>query len=118
MFFLNMTITVEDINNGAIVRISGEVDLSVSPEVKEKILEQIELNRKENNFTIPKSVYADLSEVSYIDSSGIASLIHSHQHAAKSGVNFYLFKTSTGVLKVIQLARLDSIFKLVDSIQE
>ena len=35
-----MTITVEDISNGAIVRVSGEVDLSVSPEVKEKISEQ------------------------------------------------------------------------------
>ena len=113
-----MTITVEDINNGAIVRVSGEVDLSISPEVKEKISEQINLNKKENNFTIPKSVYADLSEVTYIDSSGIASLIHSHQLAAKSGVNFYLFKTSPGVLKVIQLARLDSIFKLVDAVKE
>ena len=113
-----MTITVEDISNGAIVRVSGEVDLSVSPEVKEKISEQININKKENNFTIPKSVYADLSEVTYIDSSGIASLIHSHQHAAKSGVNFYLFKTSPGVLKVIQLARLDSIFKLVDTVKE
>ena len=113
-----MTITTEEINNGAMVRISGEVDLSISPEVKEKITEQIELNKKENNFTIPKSVYADLSEVTYIDSSGIASLIHSHQLAAKSGVNFYLFKTSPGVLKVIQLARLDSIFKLVDTVQE
>ena len=113
-----MTITTEEINNGAMVRITGEVDLSISPEVKEKILEQIELNKKENNFTIPKSIYADLSEVTYIDSSGIASLIHSHQHAAKSGVNFYLFKTSPGVLKVIQLARLDSIFKLVDTVKE
>ena len=38
MFFLNMTITVEDINNGAIVRISGEVDLSEYQELK-KILQ-------------------------------------------------------------------------------
>tara|TARA_B100000029_G_scaffold498808_1_gene568195 strand:- start:873 stop:1214 length:342 start_codon:yes stop_codon:yes gene_type:complete len=113
-----MSITIDEINNGVMVRISGEVDLSVSPEVKEKILEQIELHRKENNFSIPKTVYADLSEVTYIDSSGIASLIFSHQHAAKSGVNFYLFKTSPGVLKVIQLARLDSIFKIVDTIQQ
>ncbi|PPR50926.1 MAG: putative anti-sigma factor antagonist [Alphaproteobacteria bacterium MarineAlpha5_Bin5] len=113
-----MAITVENINNGSMVRISGEVDLSVSPEVKEKILAQIEINKKEHNFTIAKSVYADLSEVSYIDSSGIASLIHSHQQAVKAGVNFYLFKTSPGVLKVIKLARLDSIFKIVDTIQE
>ena len=39
-----MTITVEDISSGAIVRISGEVDLSVSPEIKEKILEQIDIS--------------------------------------------------------------------------
>ena len=113
-----MTIEVESINNGVIIRISGEIDLSVSPEVKEKILEQLELNKKEHNFNIAKSVYADLSGVSYIDSSGIASLIQSHQQAAKDGVNFYLFKTSEEVLKVIKLARLDSIFKLTDTIQD
>ena len=112
-----MKIEVENINNGAIIRITGEVDLSVSPEMKEKILGQIELNKKEHSFNIPKSVYADLSGVSYIDSSGIASLIQSHQQAAKDGTNFYLFKTSEAVLKVIKLARLDSIFKLTDTIQ-
>jgi len=31
-----MTIEVENINNGAIIRITGEVDLSVSPAIKEK----------------------------------------------------------------------------------
>ena len=87
-----MTIEVENINNGAIIRITGEIDLSVSPTIKEKILEQIELIKKEHSFNIAKSVYADLSGVSYIDSSGIASLIQSHQQAAKNGVNFYLFK--------------------------
>ena len=113
-----MTTEVENINNGAIIRITGEIDLSVSPTIKEKILEQIELNTKEHSFNIAKSVYADLSGVSYIDSSGIASLIQSHQQAAKNGVSFYLFKTSEAVLKVIKLARLDSIFKLTDTIQE
>ena len=113
-----MTIEVENINTGAIIRITGEVDLSVSPAIKEKILEQIELNKKELSFNIAKSIYADLSGVSYIDSSGIASLIQSHQQAAKNGTNFYLFKTSEAVLKVIKLARLDSIFKLTDTIQE
>ena len=113
-----MKIEVENINNGVIVRITGEVDLSVSPEMKEKILEQIKLNKKEHNFNIAKSVYVDLSGVSYIDSSGIASLIQSHQQAAKDGTNLYLFNTSDEVLKVIKLARLDSIFNLTDTIKE
>ena len=113
-----MAIEVERINNGVVIRITGEIDLSVSPEIKEKILEQLELNKKEHSFNIAKSVYADLSGVSYIDSSGIASLIQSHQQAAKNGTNFYLFKASEAVLKVIKLARLDSIFKMADTIQD
>tara|TARA_B100000686_G_C16679037_1_gene910863 strand:+ start:215 stop:556 length:342 start_codon:yes stop_codon:yes gene_type:complete len=113
-----MTVEINNINNGVIVKISGEVDLSVSPEIKEKILEQIDIHKKEHNFNIAKSIYADLSEVSYIDSSGIASLIQSHQQSAKMGVDFFLFKTSQEVLKVIKLARLDSIFKLVDTVKE
>ena len=47
-----MTIEVENINAGAIIRITGEVDLSVSPTIKEKILEQIELNKKEHSFNL------------------------------------------------------------------
>ena len=47
-----MTTEVENINNGAIIRITGEIDLSVSPTIKEKILEQIELNTKEHSFNI------------------------------------------------------------------
>ena len=113
-----MQINVESINSGVIVRVTGEVDLSVSPEMKEKILEQIELHKKEHTFNMAKSIYCDLSGVNYIDSSGIASLIQSHQQASKNGTNFYLFKTSEEVLKVIKLARLDSIFKLTDTIQE
>ena len=35
-----MTVEINNINNGVIVKISGEVDLSVSPEIKEKILQK------------------------------------------------------------------------------
>tara|TARA_B110000438_G_scaffold219416_1_gene212374 strand:+ start:194 stop:535 length:342 start_codon:yes stop_codon:yes gene_type:complete len=113
-----MSFKVDKINNGSIVYISGEIDLSISGEMKDIILEQINLNQKEHSFNLSKSVYANLSEVTYIDSSGIAGLIQSHQQAAKKGVNFYLFKVSISVLKVIKLARLDKIFKIKEEISE
>ena len=51
-----MTVEINNINNGVIVKISGEVDLSVSPEIKEKILAQIDIHKKEHNFNIAKSI--------------------------------------------------------------
>ena len=54
----------------------------------------------------------DLSEVSYIDSSGIAALVEGLQNAKSKGRKFALVAVSKAVMAVLQLARLDRVFAI------
>ena len=92
-----------------VVALSGEVDLHYSPEARKQILAQL---NKNNN------VLVDLSGVSYIDSSGIASLVEGFQLARNKKLQFGLVGVSTAARQVLQLARLDKVFLIRDSIQD
>ena len=81
-----------------------EIDLDTSPTVRENIKDLL-------NTT--KIVEVNLANVSYIDSSGIASLIEGMQMAKElAGKEFHLVDVSNEVMKVIELAHLDKIFSI------
>ena len=93
----------------AVVALSGEVDLHYSPEARKQILAQL---NKNNN------VLVDLSGVSYIDSSGIASLVEGFQLARTMKLQFGLVGVSHAAHQVLQLARLDKVFLIKDNISD
>jgi anti-sigma B factor antagonist len=97
--------TLEDI---VIVRLRGEVDLSWSQQVRRTILDALGSSGK---------VGAELSQVSYIDSSGIAALVEGFQNARTKGSKFGLVASSSAVMSVLQLARLDKVFPLFATIE-
>lgn len=87
-------------DNG-ILELGHEIDLDQSPIVRENVKEL---------FDKCKSVSVDLEKVSYIDSSGIASLVEGMQIGKKTNKPFALINVSNEVMKVIKLAHLDKIF--------
>jgi anti-sigma B factor antagonist len=87
----------------AVVSLSGEVDLESSPRLRELLLGLVRDGR---------NVLVELSAVSYIDSSGVASLIEAFQLARRSATEFALVAPSPAALRVLQLARLDRVFKI------
>jgi anti-sigma B factor antagonist len=87
-----------------LVRLSGEVDLSWSQTVRRAVLDALEGGAP---------VGVDLSEVSYIDSSGIAALVEGFQSARSRGNRFALVAVSDAVRAVLELARLDRVFLIV-----
>ncbi len=58
------------------------------------------------------TVVVRLSEVEYMDSSGVAVLIEGLKAAQESGKTFALVAPSVPVMKVLTLARLDSVFDI------
>jgi anti-sigma B factor antagonist len=89
-----------------LVRLSGEVDLSWSQEVRRAVLDALASGTP---------VGVELSAVSYIDSSGIAALVEGFQQARQNGGRFALVAVSDAVRAVLELARLDRVFLLVPS---
>jgi anti-sigma B factor antagonist len=93
----------------SILELDGEVDLSCSPDARRQILQCLEEGR---------NLLVDLSRVTYIDSSGVASLVEGYQTAKKAGLKFGLVGVSTAAMNVLQLARLDRVFPIHASVAE
>ena len=92
-----------------IVSLRGEVDLENSPKAREILLECVGKGQ---------GVVVDLSEVSYIDSSGVASLVEAFQSAKKGGSGFGLVSVNPAALRVLELARLDKVFTIHKTLAE
>jgi anti-sigma B factor antagonist len=92
-----------------LLKLAGEVDLHYSPEVREQILASLKAGHP---------LLIDLSGVSYIDSSGIASLVEGFQTAKTAKLGYGLLNISNTALQVLTLTRLDKIFALYDSIDK
>ncbi len=91
------------------VALTGDVDLENSAQARQVLLDRV------NN---AEPVVVDMSGVSYIDSSGVASLIEAFQAARGAGQYFALAALSDASLRVLKLARLDEVFTLMDSVGE
>lgn len=104
-----MEVNIRNEDGFTVVALSGEVDLHYSPEARKQILAQLD---KDNH------VLVDLSGVSYIDSSGIASLVEGFQLARNKKLQFGLIGVSDAAHQVLQLARLDKVFLIKDSVSD
>ena len=98
-----MPYQVKDDSGYGIVMLTGDVDLSCSPEARKTILACLGKGRH---------TLVDLSGVSYIDSSGVASLVEGFQTARKNALRFGLIGVSDAALSVLELARLDRVFPI------
>lgn len=98
----------ETADGRTLIRLSGEVDLSWSQQVRQAVLEALASSRR---------VGVVLSEVSYIDSSGIAALVEGFQNARSKGAGFALVAVSDPVRAVLELARLDRVFPIVADVE-
>jgi anti-sigma B factor antagonist len=84
--------------------LGGEIDLHESPQVKQGI-NQLLKHR-------PPRVYIDLSRVTYIDSSGLATLIEAMQQINAYGGHLALFGIHDTVAAIFHIAQLDQVFRI------
>lgn len=92
-----------------LLRVTGEVDLQYSPQLREKILASLKAGHP---------LLIDLGGVGYIDSSGIASLVEGFQTAKSAKLEYGLLNISKTALQVLTLTRLDKIFQIYSSTAE
>lgn len=102
-----MNMDTQEQGGTVVVALAGEIDLQHSPNVRRQLMELMFERR---------DVVVDLAAVSYMDSSGIASLVEAYQMARKNATRFVLAAVSQPVMRVLQLARLDKVFTLADSV--
>jgi anti-sigma B factor antagonist len=95
-------------DNTTIFDLSGDIDFANSPKVRDSVLREIRENHT------PR-VAVNLSQVRYIDSSGVASLIEGLKASRDLGSRFILFGLSTSAREVLQLSRLLKVFEVYET---
>jgi anti-sigma B factor antagonist len=100
---------VEQDEGGENVRIflRGELDVSSAPD----LLAQLQ----ESHARRVSEISVDLSELEFIDSTGLSVLVTMHKRARDEKVRFILTSPSPQFLKVVQLTCLNDFFDFDDS---
>ena len=102
-----MASNLNDADTQDVLRLAGNVDLEHSPDIRKTLLDAVAER---------VNVLVDLSEVTYIDSSGIACLVEALQTARSRGANLGLISVSRQAMRVLELARLDMVFSIHDDL--
>ena len=102
-----MTIKEEKLNEVLICVLEGQITMNNSPELR-KAFDNI-IKRDE------KKVILDFSQVSYIDSSGLATLIEMFQRLKKIAGNLRFSNIDQKVKSVFEITRLNKIFDIFET---
>lgn len=65
-----------------------------------------------------KNVVVDISDVSFIDSTALGTLIYCHKHLEKQNVGFHLADTRDHALDLFRKCPLDQVLSIVDPLQD
>jgi anti-sigma B factor antagonist len=87
-----------------ILPLKGEIDLHVSPVITASLNTMIDKR--------PERVVIDLSDVTYIDSAGLAALIQAMQKVEAYGGKFLLAGLQETVRSIFEISRLDQVFQI------
>jgi len=89
-----------------LLRLSGEIDLQLTPQIKQIATEAINSHPQAKQFCV------DAPEVSYIDSSGIAVLVYLRRESEQKQLSFCWLGISQAIRTVIYLSGLSRLFDL------
>ena len=101
-----MKVEVRSQNDVTIIDCTGDVDLYSSPPLREVLLEKIRAGAP--------CVLLNMTGVSYIDSSGIATLVEALQLTRQTKTRFGLYGLRSNARSVLELARLHKVFNLFE----
>ena len=93
-----------------IIEVAGNIDLATSPMFQQGIIKL--LSDK------PERVIINFSEVPYMDSSGIASLVKVLSQVRANGASLHLVALTPRVRSLFEITRLDTVFSIHDTEQE
>lgn len=106
---MNLEIRVEQLDNDQILKISGEVDAFTAPKLRDAI---IPLTEKENT-----NVIVDLSDVSYMDSTGLGVFIGALKSSRGNGSSLKLQGLTDRVERLFQITGLSEIIDIQSEVR-
>ena len=104
----NLEISVDQLGNDTIVRPSGRINVDSSPDLRDC------LSAIMSTEPLPRAITVNLAGVSYIETSGIATLIEALRIARHRQMTFCLLGLSGSVLRLFEVTGALSLFEASD----
>lgn len=99
-----------------VVTVSGEIDLRLHDQLREVLIHEVDADRH---------LIVDLTDVDFLDSTGLGLLVgvlkRARERAERLGVDtaaLILVITAPEVWRTLQITRLDSVFTVVDRLED
>jgi anti-sigma B factor antagonist len=101
---------VRNHNRAVVLELRGEIDMKCAPRVKAK-LGEIYSGK-------PPVLVVDMTEVKFMDSSGLATLVGALKWCRMNNSELRLAGLAQNVRSVFEICRLQTVFQIYDSIDE
>jgi anti-sigma B factor antagonist len=106
-----MEIEVEQIDEDAVLKLSGRLDMNTSPDLRKAALRLYSRSKC-------KILTVDFSKVSYIDTSGLATLVEILVTAKERCARLTLFGLNENVRYLLDVNGLTRFFRITGSVRE
>lgn len=105
-----MIIDIVDYRGSQIITPSGDIDMYSSPALRSELMRLITKKAK--------VLHVDMRNVSYIDSSGIATFVEGLKNMRMYGGRLKLIGLSEGIMEIFRFSKLDNIFEIYGNIDD
>jgi anti-sigma B factor antagonist len=102
-----MQINFEDRSGVSVYKVTGDIDINSSPDMK-RSFEKVFKEKKDK-------VVINLSEVGYVDSSGLATIVEILKNMRLYGGKLKLAGLSDKVMGLFEITKLDRLFDIAQS---
>lgn len=107
---MELTITVRTVGDRSVLDVAGEVDVYSAPELRDRLSEQLS--------AASPSLIVNLADVTFLDSTGIGTLVAGLNRAVQFGGTLTLVSDHDRILKLFRITGLDSVFTICSSVDE
>jgi anti-sigma B factor antagonist len=111
---VTLAVSSERVPGGWLVDVSGEVDLHTAPRLRAAL----DAVTDDSSGDAPADVVVDLTQVGFIDSTGLGELVGAHKALARRDATLHLAVTSGRILRLLSLTGLDEMLPVHQSLDE
>lgn len=107
---MELSISRQTVDDVPVVAVGGEVDVYSAPALKASLTELLQAGAA--------SVVVDLSEVAFLDSTGLGALVEARSATVEAGGSLPLVCSQERILKLFSITGLDGVFSIHSSVDD
>jgi anti-sigma B factor antagonist len=105
---VDLSLTESTIESQLVVAVHGDVDVHSAPHLRDRLIAAIDAGAT--------AVVVDLTDVAFIDSTGLGALVAARNHAEERQASLRLVCSSERLLKLFRITGLHEVFAIFDSV--